>query len=865
MAEDKKGLAIGIDLGTTYSCVAVWQQQHNRVQIIHNDQGNNTTPSCVAFTDHERLIGDAAKNHAVFNPENTIFDAKRLIGRKYSDPLVQKDKMLWPFKVVAGVNDKPMIYLKYKGQEKSLCAEEISSMVLSKMRDIAEAYLEKPVKNAVVTVPAYFNDSQRKATMDAGAIIGLNVIRIINEPTAAAIAYGLDKRNDCVGQRNIFVFDFGGGTFDVSILTIENEVFQVKATAGNSHLGGEDIDNRMMNYFVEEMKRKSKVDISGNPRALRRLKSACERAKRTLSSAITTSIEIDGLFEGIDLLSSITQAKFEEINMEVFEECMETVDRCLRDAKMEKSSVDDVVLVGGSSRIPKMQQLLEDFFNGKDLCKSVNPDEAVAYGAAVQAALLSEGIKNVPDLVLKDVTPLSLGTAVKGDLMSVVIPRNTTIPMKKTNFFMTTIDNQLSTKIEVYEGERVKASNNNLLGFCCISLPPAARGYLYGVTFAINEDGILSVSAEDKTGNKNEVIISNHKGRLSNEEISKMIKEAGNYKSEDEKFLKKANAMNDLDDHVYKIGKALKREDISSKLSSKEKEDMMSKISRATDMLDRRNEMEDIVAIEDFLKDLKAISERIMVVEKVGKRKDVTPLSLGISIKGDLMTFVIPRNTTIPIKKTQVFLTSEDNQFSAKIVVYEGERVKASDNNLLGSFIISGFPPAARGYPFDVTFAINENGILSVSAEEKVTGNRSEIIISNDKGRLSNAEISKMIKEAENYESEDEKFLTKAKAMKDLDDHVYKIRKALKKEDISSMLSSKEKKDIRSKISRATDMLDRRNEMEDIVAIDDFLKDLKAISERIMVAEKVAKIKLIFVDYLHRVKSLIQPIMEIKF
>ncbi|XP_017408932.1 heat shock 70 kDa protein 4-like [Vigna angularis] len=647
MAEDKKGLAIGIDLGTTYSCVAVWQQQHNRVQIIHNDQGNNTTPSCVAFTDHERLIGDAAKNHAVFNPENTIFDAKRLIGRKYSDPLVQKDKMLWPFKVVAGVNDKPMIYLKYKGQEKSLCAEEISSMVLSKMRDIAEAYLEKPVKNAVVTVPAYFNDSQRKATMDAGAIIGLNVIRIINEPTAAAIAYGLDKRNDCVGQRNIFVFDFGGGTFDVSILTIENEVFQVKATAGNSHLGGEDIDNRMMNYFVEEMKRKSKVDISGNPRALRRLKSACERAKRTLSSAITTSIEIDGLFEGIDLLSSITQAKFEEINMEVFEECMETVDRCLRDAKMEKSSVDDVVLVGGSSRIPKMQQLLEDFFNGKDLCKSVNPDEAVAYGAAVQAALLSEGIKNVPDLV--------------------------------------------------------------------------------------------------------------------------------------------------------------------------------------------------------------------------GKRKDVTPLSLGISIKGDLMTFVIPRNTTIPIKKTQVFLTSEDNQFSAKIVVYEGERVKASDNNLLGSFIISGFPPAARGYPFDVTFAINENGILSVSAEEKVTGNRSEIIISNDKGRLSNAEISKMIKEAENYESEDEKFLTKAKAMKDLDDHVYKIRKALKKEDISSMLSSKEKKDIRSKISRATDMLDRRNEMEDIVAIDDFLKDLKAISERIMVAEKVAKIKLIFVDYLHRVKSLIQPIMEIKF
>ncbi|KOM28565.1 hypothetical protein LR48_Vigan549s012000 [Vigna angularis] len=452
--------------------------------------------------------------------------------------------------------------------------------------------------------------------MDAGAIIGLNVIRIINEPTAAAIAYGLDKRNDCVGQRNIFVFDFGGGTFDVSILTIENKVFQVKATAGNTHLGGEDIDNRMMNYFVEEMKRKSKVDISGNPRALRRLKSACERAKRTLSYAVTANIEVDNLFEGIDLCSSMTRAKFEQINCDLFEECMETVDRCLRDAKMEKSSVHDVVLVGGSSRIPKMQKLLQDFFNGKDLCKSVNPDEAVAYGAAVQAALLTEGIKNGPDLVLKDVTPLSLGILVMGDLMSVVIPRNTTIPIKKTNVFETSKDDQLSSKIEVYEGERVKASDNNLLGSFCISgFSPAPRGYPFDVTFTINENGILSVSAEDKvTGSRNEIIISNDKGRLSNAEISKMIKEAENYKSEDEKFHKKAKAMNDLDYHVYKIGKALKTED----MSSKEKEDIMSKISRATDMLDRRNEMEDIVVIEDFLKDLKAISERIMVMEKKG-------------------------------------------------------------------------------------------------------------------------------------------------------------------------------------------------------------------------------------------------------
>ncbi|XP_022635812.1 probable mediator of RNA polymerase II transcription subunit 37c [Vigna radiata var. radiata] len=623
MTEDKKGMAIGIDLGTTYSCVAVWQQQHNRVQIIHNDQGNNTTPSCVAFTEHERLIGDAAKNQAASNPENTIFDAKRLIGRKYSDPFVQKDKMLWPFKVVAGVKDKPIISVKYKGQEKSLCAEEISSMVLSKMRDIAEAYLQKPVKNAVVTVPAYFNDSQRKATMDAGAIIGLNVIRIINEPTAAAIAYGLDTRNDCVGERNIFVFDFGGGTFDVSILTIENKVFQVKATAGNTHLGGEDIDDRMMNYFVEEMKRKRKVDIGGNPRALRRLRSACEKAKRTLSHAVTANIEVDNLFQDIDLCSSMTRAKFEEINMELFEECMETVDRCLKDAKMDKSSVHDVVLVGGSSRIPKMQQLLEDFFNGKDLCKSLNPDEAVAYGAAVQAALLTEGIKNVPDLVLKDVTPLSLGVSVQGDLMNVVIPRNTTIPITKKQVIETLEDDQYSVWLPVCEGERAKGSDNNLLGSITISgLPPAPRGYSFDLTFTIDENGILSVSAEDKvTGNWEEVIISNNKGRLSKAEISKMIKEAENYKSEDEKFLKKTNAMNDLDYHVYKIGKALKREDISSKLCSKEKEDIMDKISRVTDILDRRDEMEDIVAIEYFLKDLKAIDEQIMVLEKVGKRK----------------------------------------------------------------------------------------------------------------------------------------------------------------------------------------------------------------------------------------------------
>ncbi|KAJ1443182.1 Heat shock protein 70 family [Sesbania bispinosa] len=336
-----------------------------------------------------------------------VGDAKRLIGKKFSDAVIQNDIMLWPFKVIAGVNDKPMIVVKYKGQEKRLSAEEISSMVLVKMREIAEDYLESPVKNAVITVPAYFNDSQRKATKDAGAIAGLNVLRIINEPTAAAIAYGLDKRNNCVGERNILVFDLGGGTFDMSILTIKDKVFEVKATDGNTHLGGEDFDNRMVNYFVKEFKRKNKVDISGNPKALSRLRTACEKAKKRLAFAVATTIELDALFQGIYFCFPITRARFEEINLELFEECMETVKSCLDDAKMDKSSIHDIVLVGGSSRIPKVQQLLRDFFNGKDLCKGINPDEAVAYGAAVQAAILSEGIKNVPNLKLLDVTPVS--------------------------------------------------------------------------------------------------------------------------------------------------------------------------------------------------------------------------------------------------------------------------------------------------------------------------------------------------------------------------------------------------------------------------------------------------------------------------
>ncbi|XP_028075277.1 heat shock cognate 70 kDa protein-like [Camellia sinensis] len=382
-----EGPAIGIDLGTTYSCVGVWQ--HDHVEIIANDQGNRTTPSYVAFTDTERLIGDAAKNQAAMNPTNTVFDTKRLIGRRYSDASVQSDIELWPFKVIAGPGDKPMIVVTYKGEEKQFAAEEISSMVLIKMKEIAEAYLGTTIKNAVVTVPAYLNDSQRQATKDAGVISGLNVMRIINEPTAAAVAYGLDKKAKIIDEENVLIFDLGGGTFDVSLLTITEGIFDVKATAGDTHLGGEDFDNRMVKHFVQQFKRKHMKDISGNPRAMRRLRTACERAKRILSSTTQTTIEIDSLYEGIDFYTTITRARFEELNMDLFRKCMEPVEKCLRDAKMDKSSVHDVVLVGGSTRIPKVQQLLQDFFNGKELYKSINPDEAIAYGAAVQAAILS--------------------------------------------------------------------------------------------------------------------------------------------------------------------------------------------------------------------------------------------------------------------------------------------------------------------------------------------------------------------------------------------------------------------------------------------------------------------------------------------
>ncbi|XP_074356787.1 heat shock 70 kDa protein 18-like [Apium graveolens] len=591
---NNEGVAIGIDLGTTYSCVGVWQ--HDRVEIIANDLGNRTTPSCVAFTDTERFIGEAAKNQAARNPVNTVFDAKRLIGRRVTDLTVKSDMNLWPFKVIGDQDKKPKIVVDYKGVEKQFSPEELSAMVLTKMKEIAEDYLGSKIKNAVVTVPAHFNDSQRQATKDAATIAGLNVLRILVEPTAAAVAYGLDKEltSSLEGEKIVLVFDLGGGTFDVSLLKIKKDNIEVLATAGDTHLGGEDFDNRLLNYCVADFKTKHRKEINRNAKTLRRLRTACEKAKRFLSHNVMTIIDVDSLFEGIDYCTKISRSKFEDLNMDLFRSCVETVKKCLEDAKMDKSRIHDVVLVGGSSRIPKVQELLQEFFDGKELCKSINPDEAVAYGAAVQAAILSgEGNRKIKNLQLIDVTPLSLGTEVKGGLMSVVVPRNTTIPNTMQGSYITAADNQTFIRIRVFEGERARTEDNNFLGeFELTDIPAGPRGkFIYRLTFTIDANGVLNASAEDEdntTGIKNSIQIIK-KGMLTDEEIEKMVQVAEQFKTEDEEFRRKMNAMKAFEDYVYKIRDCTERNK-NLKLSVKRK--MRSSFKEAIKWLDANRNAE---------------------------------------------------------------------------------------------------------------------------------------------------------------------------------------------------------------------------------------------------------------------------------